>query len=87
MRIGKEEDQKCFWRNYGWKLSKPEEGNRFSGLGNTEGPKQISSRHIIIKVVKVKNRERVLKVAREKQRVNYKEIPTSLSTDFSAETV
>ena len=23
MRIGKEEDQKCFWRNYGWKLSKP----------------------------------------------------------------
>ena len=31
--------------------------------------------------------KKILKVAREKQRVNYKEIPTSLSTDFSAETV
>lgn len=37
---------------------KPKEGNRYSGPGNTEGPQQINSRHIIIKVVKVKNRER-----------------------------
>ena len=39
----KEEDQKCFWGNYGWKLSKPKEGDRkenYPGAGSTEGPKQ-----------------------------------------------
>ena len=29
-------------------------------------------RHIIIKILKVKNKERILKAAREKQRVTYK---------------
>ena len=32
-------------------------------------------RHIIIKVAKVKDKERILKAAREKQRVNYKGNP------------
>ena len=36
---------------------------------------------------KVKNKERILKVAREKQRVTYKGIPIRLSTDFSKETL
>ena len=31
---------------------------------------------------KVKNKERILKVAREKQRVTYKGVPTRLSADF-----
>ena len=35
---------------------------------------------------KVKDRERILKAAREKQRVTYGGIPTRLSADFSKET-
>ena len=32
-----------------------------------------------------REKERILKAAREKQRVSYEETPTRLSTDFSAE--
>ena len=35
----RERDQKCICRNNGWKLSKPEEGNRYPGTGSIEGPK------------------------------------------------
>ena len=34
---------------------------------------------------KVKNKERILKAAREKQSVTYGGVPISLSTDFSKE--
>ena len=43
-------------------------------------------RHIIIKMPKVKDKERILKAAREKQRVTYKGVPIRLSADFSKET-
>ena len=36
---------------------------------------------------KVKNKERILKEAREKQRVTYKGVPIRLSADFSKETL
>ena len=36
---------------------------------------------------KVKDKERILKAAREKQRVTYKEVPIRLSADFSKETL
>ena len=42
-------------------------------------------RYSIIQMVKVKDKKRSLKAAREKQRVIYKEIPIKLSADFSAE--
>ena len=48
-------------------------------------PKRLTSRHIIIKMTKVK--DRVLKIAREKQRLNYKGTPMRLSADFSTETL
>ena len=38
-------------------------------------------------MAKVKNRERILKAAREKQEVSYKGISIRLSADFSAETL
>ena len=38
-------------------------------------------------MAKVKNKERTLTAAREKQRVNYKGIPIRLSADFSTETL
>ena len=36
---------------------------------------------------KVKNKERILKAAREKQTINYKGVPIRLSADFSKETL
>ena len=43
--------------------------------------------HIIIKMPKVKDKERILKAAREKQRITYKGVPIRLSADFSKETL
>ena len=50
-------------------------------------PKRTTPRHIIIKTAKVKDIERILKEAREKQRVTYKGLPVRLSADFSKETL
>ena len=49
-------------------------------------PKRLPLRHIIIKMPKVKDKERILKAAREKQRVTYKGVPIRLSADSSKET-
>ena len=44
-------------------------------------------RHILIKTIKTKYKERILKAAREKQQVTYKGNPIPLIADFSAETL
>ena len=44
-------------------------------------------RHIIITLPKMKDKERILKAAREKETVTYKEVPIRLSADFSKETL
>ena len=46
-------------------------------------PKRNSSRHIIIKLPKIKYKETNLKAARGKKRVPYKGVPIRLSADFS----
>ena len=51
---------------------------------NTNRP---TPRHIIIKMAKVKDKEIILKAAREKQRVIYKIIPIRQSAEFLAETL
>ena len=43
-------------------------------------------RHIIIKLPKMKDKERILKIARGKERVTYKGVPKRPSADFSKET-
>ena len=43
--------------------------------------------HIIIKLLKIKDKERILKAAREKERVTYKAVPIRLSADLSKETL
>ena len=48
-------------------------------------PKRTTPRHIILKMHKVKNKERLLKAAREKQLVTYKRAPIRLSADFSTD--
>ena len=50
-------------------------------------PRKHTPRHIIIKLSKIKDKERLLKAAREKQRVTYKGVPIRLSADFSKETL
>ena len=44
-------------------------------------------RHIAIKLTKTKDKERILKAAREKQQVTYKGNPIWLTADLSAETL
>ena len=44
-------------------------------------------RHILIKLTKIKHKERILKAAREKQQVTYKGNPIRLTADLSAETL
>ena len=44
-------------------------------------------RHILIKLTKIKHKEKLLKAAREKQQITNKGIPIRLSADFSAETL
>ena len=43
--------------------------------------------HITVKMPNVKDKERILKAEREKQRVTYKGVPIRLSADFSKETL
>ena len=50
-------------------------------------PKRNTSRHIIIKLPKIKDKERILKAEREKETVTYKGVPISVSADFSKETL
>ena len=46
-------------------------------------PRRNTPRHIIITLAKIKNKERILKAAREKDTVTYKGVPIRLSADFS----
>ena len=43
--------------------------------------------HIIITLLKIKDKERISKAAREKETVTYKGVPIRLSADFSKETL
>ena len=50
-------------------------------------PKRNTLRHIIFKLPKIKDKERMVKAARGKERVTYKGVPIGLSADFSKETL
>ena len=54
---------------------------------NKMDAKRPTSRHIIIKMPKFKDKERILKAAREKKLITYKGVPIKLSADFSKETL
>ena len=49
--------------------------------------KRNTPKHIIIELSKIKDKERILKAAREKETVTYKGVPIRLSGDFSKETL
>ena len=50
-------------------------------------PRRNTRRHIIITLPKIKDRERILKAAREKDTYTYKGVPIRLTADFSKETL
>ena len=54
---------------------------------NKLNPSTNIPRHIIIKLTKIKDKERILKAARGKERVTYKGVPIRQSADFLKETL
>ena len=50
-------------------------------------PRKHTPRHIISTLPKIKDKERILKAAREKETVTYRGVPIRLSADFSKETL
>ena len=50
-------------------------------------PKRNTPRHIIIRLHKIKDKDRILKAERGKERIAYKGVPIRLSADFSKETL
>ena len=50
-------------------------------------PRRNTTRHIITKLPKIKDKKRILKAARGKERVTYKGVPIRHSDDFSKETL
>ena len=42
-------------------------------------------RHIVIKLAKIKDKEKLLRAAREKRQITYKGTPIRVTADFSAE--
>ena len=50
-------------------------------------PRRNMPRQILIKLSKIKYKEKIFKAAREKQQLTYKGIPIRLTADLSAETL
>ena len=65
------------------KVTQVEEAQR---VPNKLDSKRTTSRHIIIKMTKLKDKEKILKAIRENQVITYKGAPIRLSSDFTTET-
>ena len=50
-------------------------------------PRRNTLRHILIKLSKIKYKEKILKATSEKQQITYKGIPIRLTADLSVETL
>ena len=48
-------------------------------------PRRNTPRHTVIKLAKIKDKEKLVKAAREKRQITYKGTPIRLTADFSAE--
>ena len=61
-----------------------QEAQRVPGRIN---PRRNTPRHMVIKLIKIKDKEKLLKATREKQQITYKRTPIRLTAHFSAETL
>ena len=65
-------------------VNQVQEAQRASGRIN---PRRNTLRHTVIKLTKIKDKDKWLKSTRRKWQITYKERPTRLSADFSIETL
>ena len=56
-------------------------------LQNRINPRRNTPRHILIKLPKIKHKEKILKAVREKQQITHKGIPRRITADLSIETL
>ena len=61
-----------------------QEAQRVPGRIN---PRVNMPRHIVIKLTKIKDKEKLLKATRERRQITYKGTPIRLTADFSIETL
>jgi len=54
---------------------------------NRINPRRNTSRHILIKLTKIKHKQQIIKAPREKQQITHKRIPIRITTDLSTETL
>ena len=54
---------------------------------NRKNPRQNTPRHILIKQMKIKHKEQILKAAKEKQQITHKGIPIRITANLSIETL
>ena len=64
-----------------------QEGQEAQRVPKKLEPRKHTPRHIIIKLPKVKDKEKILKAEGEKETVTYKGVPIRLSADSSKETL
>ena len=64
-------------------VNQVQEAQRVPGRIN---PRRNTPRHSVIKLTKIKDRDKILKAIREKCQITYKRTPIRLSADFSTET-
>ena len=65
-------------------VNQVQEAQRVPGRIN---PRRSTTRHTEIKPTKIKDKDKILKAAREKRQITYKGTPIRLSADFSIETL
>ena len=78
------------WRDYSWNLPQHGKWNSHPSPGSAESPSKKNPRknklrHIVIRLTKIKDKEKLLKATREKRKITYKGTPIRLTADFSAE--
>ena len=56
-------------------------------VSNRINPRRNTPRHILNKLAKIKDKEQLLKAAREKQQITHKGIPIRITADLSIETL
>ena len=56
-------------------------------IPNRINPRQNTRRHILIKLMKIKHRDQILKAAREKQKITHKGLPIRITAYISIETL
>ena len=57
------------------------------GVAGRINPKRNTPRYIVIKLTKIKDRDKILKARKEKRQIKYQGTPIRLSADFSTETL